>query len=142
MTLDSIPVRAGFRGGHIYRAYNEAAFHHFLAVERSRARRAQRFVYLVLAAIRYSLGQHATLTDTTAAALLRGLSASVREVDFVGWYEEGRVAAAVLAQGVNASDNTATVVIADRVRAELRKRLSASESNDLRIRVVRLGARA
>ena len=44
-------------------------------------------------------GRRAKLTDATAAALFRGLGASVREVDFVGWYREGQVAAAVLAQG-------------------------------------------
>ena len=87
--LDSIPVRSRFRSGQVGQAYNEAAFRHFLAVDRPRAERSQRFLYLVLVAVRQSPGRRAKLTDATAAALFRGLGASVREVDFVGWYREG-----------------------------------------------------
>ena len=139
--LDSIPVRARFRSGQICQAYNEAAFRHFLAVDRSRAQRSQRCLYLVLVAIRESPGRRVKLTDTTSAALFAGLGASVREVDFVGWYQEGRVAAAALAPGVNTSDGGAAPSIADRVLAALKKRLSVAESKNLRVRVVRLGGR-
>ena len=68
-----------------------------------------------------------------------GLGASVREVDFVGWYQEGHVPAAVLVQGVKPSDGGAAPSIADRVRAELKKGLTATELKNLRVRVVRLG---
>lgn len=139
--FDSIPVHSGFRSGQVCQAYNEAAFKYFLAVERSRAERSQRFLYLVLVAIRQSLGRRAKLTDTTAAALFRGLGATIREVDFVGWYQEGRVAAAVLTQGANASDGGVASLIADRVLIQLKKRLSAAQSRNLRVRVVRLGGR-
>jgi predicted signal transduction protein with EAL and GGDEF domain len=70
------------------------------------------------------------------------LSASVREVDFVGWYREGHVAAAALAQGTKMIDGRAAALIGDRMVVELRKRLSASDSRNLRVRVVRLGGRA
>ena len=86
-----------------------------------------------------SPGQRARLTDATAAALFRGLGASVREVDFVGWYQEGHVPAAVLAQGVKPSDGVAGPSIADRVRGELNKGLTLTELQNLRVRVVRLG---
>ena len=136
---DSIPVHAGFRSGQVCEVYNEAAFWHFLAVERSRAHRSQRFLYLVLVAIRESLGRSAKLTNTTSAAVFRGLGVSVREVDFVGWYREGHIAAAVLLQGVKVSDAGVTPIIADRVRGELKKGLTATELKNLRVRVVRLG---
>jgi hypothetical protein len=137
--LDSIPVDAGFHGGQVCEVYNQGAFWHFLAVERSRAYRSQRCLYLVLVAIRKSRGRSATLTNTTSAALFRGLAVSVREVDFVGWYRAGHIAAAVLLQGVKVSDGGVKPIIADRVRGELRKGLTATELKNLRVRVVRLG---
>lgn len=142
MTLDSIPVRAGFRSEPVCYAYNEAAFRHFLAVERARARRSQRFLYLALVAIRQSHGRRlAKLPGSTSTALFCGLGMSVREVDFVGWYREGQVAAAVLTQGPTASDSAVASVIAERIVGELKKRLSAADSNNLRVRVVKLSGR-
>jgi hypothetical protein len=138
---DSIPAHAGLDTGQVCEVYNEAAFWHFLGVERSRARRSGRVLYLILIAIRKSTGRRAQLTNATAAALFQGLAASVREVDFTGWYEEGRVPAAVLVQGVKPSDDAAAHVIVDRVRGELMKGLSATELKNLRVRVVRLGGR-
>ena len=139
LTPDSIPADAGFDTGQVCQIYNEAAFWHFLGVERSRAQRSQRFLYLVLIAIQQSTGRRGKLTTATAAALFRGLAASVREVDFMGWYQDGRVPAAVLVQGVKPSDGGAAPSIADRVRGELTKGLSATELKNLRVRVVRLG---
>ena len=139
MTLDSTPVRAGFRSGHVCHAYNEDAFRYFLAVERARARRSQRCLFLVLVGIQPSPGRRADLPDATATALFRGLGASVREVDFVGWYKEGRVPAAVLAQGIKTSDNNMAPAIADRVSAEVKKRLSVTQAGSVRVRVVRIG---
>jgi hypothetical protein len=140
-TLDSIPVRSGFRKRQVCQVYNEAAFRHFLAVDRLRAQRSERFLYLILVAIRTSPGKREKLSDATAAALFRGLDASVREVDFVGWYLEGQVAAAVLPQGVKAPDGGVEPLIADRVFAETTKRLPPVQSSNLRVRVVRLGGR-
>ena len=140
--LDSIPVRTGFRRGHLFQAYNEPAFRHFLAVERARARRSRRFFYLALVAIRQGPGcRLLTLSASTSTAVFWGLGMSVREVDFIGWYREGQMAAAVLTQGPKASDSGAASLIADRIVGELTKRLSAAESNNLRVRVVKLSGR-
>ena len=57
VTLDSIPIRSGFRSGHVCQVYNEAAFRHFLAVERARAERSQRFFTWSLITIRQSTGR-------------------------------------------------------------------------------------
>ena len=140
MTLDSIPIHPGVRRGHVRQAYNEEAFRYFLAVERARAERSHRFLYLALVAMRQGHGRRrATLSGPTATALFRGLSTSVREVDFIGWYRESQVAAAVLAQGPQASDAAAAPLIAERIAAELKKGLSAAESRHLRVRIVKLG---
>jgi len=140
--LDSIPVRYRFRGGHVCHAYNEAAFRHFLAVERARAERSHRFLYLALITLQQSPGRSAKIPDPTAAAIFRGLGSSVREVDFVGWLWESQVAAAVLAQGPKPPDGKVAPLIAHRMIAELKKRLSRTNLSRLRVRVVRLGGRA
>jgi hypothetical protein len=140
MVLPPNPAHAEFRTGEVGQAYNEAAFRHFLAVDRSRAQRSQRFVFLILIALRQSVGRRARLTDETAAKLFRALLTAVRETDFVGWYHEGFVVAAALAQSGNASADLAPV-IANRVLPALRKELPATQSRDLRVRVVRLGNR-
>ena len=134
----SIATQSKSRSGPVGRAYDEATFKHFLAVDRSRAQRARRFLYLVLVAVRASLGRRATLTETMAAAVFRGLSASVREVDIVGWYQEDKVAAAVLVQGATATGD-ARQLIAERVLRGLGKHVSTAQANNLRVCVVRLG---
>ena len=140
MTLDSIPILIGLRREQVCRAYNEEAFRYFLAVERARAERSHRFVYLALVAMRRGPGRRRVhLSGPIATALFRGLSTSVREVDFIGWYRESQVAAAVLAQGPKASDAGAAALIAERIAAELKKRLPVEESKHLRVRIVKLG---
>src|SRR5580765_4543145 len=106
MAVESIPAYATLLGRRIARVYNEAAFRHFLAVDRWRAERSSRSFFLILVTIRQSSdrgpstgsgqadGGGGKIADATAAALFRGLDACVREVDFIGWFREGRVAAA------------------------------------------------
>ena len=136
--LNPASAHTEFHSGPPGLAYTEVAFRHFLAVDRSRARRSRRFVYLVLVAIRNGVGRRAKLTDATAAAVFRGLGSSVREVDFVGWYHERHVAAAVLFQGAK-TPGCPPAAIADRVRTALTKQLAAPQIGQLRVRVVRLG---
>jgi hypothetical protein len=139
VNLDPTPAYSEFLSGRVGPAYNEAAFRYFLSVDRSRARRTQRAVHLVLVALSTGNGRRATLTNGTATVIFEGLGASVREVDFVGWYQEGYVAAAVLAQGVKAPTDRMAPLIAARVRAELSKRLPLEQAGKLRVRAVRLG---
>jgi hypothetical protein len=98
MELQSNPGYTTFHGGVAGLAYNEAAFSHFLAIERRRAERSRRSILLVLVSAQSHAGRPAVLSQAAATDLFARLGASVREVDFVGWYREGRVAAAVLTQ--------------------------------------------
>jgi hypothetical protein len=139
-SVESIPAYSEFRSGAGGRAYNEPAFRHFLAIDRWRAERSARTLFLVLVSVRYSHGPRAKLTDPMAAALFRELGECIREVDFVGWYREGYVAAAVLTQGLKVSGHVPRLV-EERVRQALTNRLPAGQSSNLHVRVVRLGAR-
>ena len=139
MARASIPAYSRFRTGP-GRAYNEAAFLHFLAVDRRRAQRGMRSLLLVLVTVRQSHDRTPKLTDRTAAALFAGLGTCIRETDFVGWYKEDRIAAAVLPLCGNEPDDVRQRT-ADRVLQALRQRLSAAQSRNVRVRVVRLGGK-
>ena len=140
MTLDLIPAHTGFRNATFGQAYNEAAFKYFLDVDRRRVRRSDRSILLVLVSVREHAGRNAQLTDEVAEQLFAGLAASVREVDFVGWHQHGRVVGAVLPQAVSASAELRNV-IAHRVLTSLKKSLPDNRAANLRVRVVLLGGK-
>ena len=137
MALESIPAYSGFRSGPAGQAYNEAAFRYFLDADRRRVERSGRSIILVLASIRPSPGRTALLSDRVAAALFAGLAAGVREVDFIGWYREGRIAGAVLPQAIAPSRELRDLV-GRRIFSSLEKCLSADRARHLHVRVVRL----
>ena len=66
----------------------------------------------------------------------------VREVDFVGWYRDGRVAGAVLAQGFEEPGADASCRIVERVTRVLSERVPRSVVGRLRVRVVKLGSQS
>lgn len=137
MLLDSTPGYVPLPGAQVY---NEAAFRRFLAADRARAVRLRRCLFLVLVSIRRQPGRSVRLPTVTATAVFRGLGASVREVDFVGWFREERVAAALLVQGPYSSSSSTAARIVARVRPAIEGRLPASLVSGLRVRVVRLGS--
>src|SRR5262245_62028831 len=98
MESEPFAVSRGSRSRRNGRVYDEAAFRHLLSVDRRRAARATRVLFLVLIGIRRRRGRCARLTDNQAADLFDGLETCVRDTDLVGWYREGYVAAAVLPQ--------------------------------------------
>jgi hypothetical protein len=140
MTLDLIPAHSAFRSPTIGQAYNEAAFKYFLDVDRRRMRRSDRSVLLVLVSVRENAGRNLYLTDELASQLFAGLAANVREVDFVGWYKNGRVVGAVLPQATSAS-NELRQLIAHRVTTSLKKSLPGDRAANLRVRVAVLSGR-
>jgi len=122
-------------------AYNEPAFRHFLAIERRRAARASRSILLLLVSLRRQPGRGVVISKGVASRLFAALTLCVREVDFIGWYREERVAGAVLTQGPGMPEPAATSRIGDRVTQILRNHLSALEAQQLEVRVVQLRRR-
>jgi hypothetical protein len=120
--------------------YDEEAFQHFLSVERIRAQRSDRPLLLLLVGLRGS-GANDRVPQSVLPGLFSGLGLCVREIDFVGWYREGRLAGAVLAQGVDLPDREAAHRIVARVTSTLGERLRPSVAKRLRVRIVRIGAR-
>jgi hypothetical protein len=122
-------------------AYNEQAFRHFLAIERRRASRASRSFLLLLVTLRKHPGLGMFIPQAAAARLFAGLALCVREVDFIGWYREDRVAGAVLTQGVVTPEPAAISRIGERVTEVLSKRVSRQEAQRLQVRVLQLSRR-
>jgi hypothetical protein len=122
--------------------YDEDAFRHFLDVERTRAKRSDRSMVLLLVSLRPTHASGAQIPLAISSRLFEGLSHCVREVDFIGWYREQRVAGAVLAQGCEKPGVEATRRITERVTTILRRRLPPAVAERLRIRVIQLGTRA
>jgi hypothetical protein len=79
--------------------YTEEVFRYFLRVERNRKARARRSVLLLLVSLQEGHGEKRAIPRAVANEIFSGLWLTVREVDFVGWFRQDRVAAAVLTQG-------------------------------------------
>jgi hypothetical protein len=98
LNLDLVPGHTGYVSGAAGRAYNEAGFRHFLDIERRRAARSGHLLLLVLVGVRDRAGRSVSLPPVVASKVFSALGSSVREIDFVGWFKDGRIAAAALVQ--------------------------------------------
>jgi hypothetical protein len=139
MGSHALLAHTSYDGGAAGRAYNEAAFRHFLDIERKRAEHPAYSVLLVLVSRRLSPGRNATLHHADASALFSALGASVREADFVGWYRENRVAAAVLTYPSSTAPNVIGRVTGRVIRA---LETHALDYRSIRVRAVSLGSKS
>ena len=124
--------------GRPFQAYNEHAFRYFLGIERNRSERSQRSSLLVLVNLRRHTGMSTQIAPSVAVKIFAGLSRCVREIDFVGWHRENRVAGAVLAQGSDTPDPEASRRISQRVSEMVGEQLPASLAGRLHVRLVHL----
>jgi hypothetical protein len=137
VTVESAPAFISING-QPSQAYNESAFRYFLEIERRRAERSVRPLLLLLVKLKSSGANNAATSPGTFTKIFSVLSASVREVDFIGWYREGVVAAAVLAPSGPVSE-TVRHHLSARVLRALRERLSPDEAAHVAVRVIALG---
>ena len=119
-----------------HQPYSEEAFRYFLGLERKRADRSGRSLLLLLVNLTTDGNGDSGLTAAISARLFAGLSLCVRDVDFIGWYREGRVAGAVLTQGADSPALEASEQISQRVTEVLRKRLPGNIAQRLQVRVL------
>ena len=122
-------------------AYDEETFLHLLAIERARADRANQKLRLLLATVEPAAGKPATIPSAGATKLFDGLRQLLRETDIMGWYEQPRVAGAVLTSPNVAPGAEDAALIERRVADGLRKLLPASLARQLRVRVTQHGPR-
>jgi hypothetical protein len=119
-------------------AYNEEAFRYFLAVERKRAERSRRSFLLLLVSVKKRSGVSGPIRPVVATSIFAGLWLGVREVDFIGWFREGRVAGAVLTQGADPLAPDVVRRISQRLAETLRERVPADVARRLHVRVLQL----
>jgi hypothetical protein len=127
--------------GRPFQAYNEHAFRYFLGIERNRGERSRRSSLLVLVNLRRHLDMSPHISPSVAVKIFAGLSLCVREVDFVGWHRENRVAGAVLAQGSDIPDPEVSRRISRRITEVVGEQLPAHLADRLQVRLVRLRPR-
>lgn len=118
--------------------YNEEAFRHFLDIEQRRAERSGRSFLLALVSLRKLEAADGVISQDIAGRVFAGLEQSVREVDFVGWFREDRIAGAVLAQGLGELGTEAKQRIAGRVTRDICGRLPSNVAQRLHVRVAQL----
>ena len=77
-------------------AHNEDAFQYLLTNERRRSERSGHSFKVLLAYLATPEGLTARMDGSVARKLLVGLSRSLRETDYVGWYRDGMIVGGVL----------------------------------------------
>jgi hypothetical protein len=121
-----------------FQAYNEEAFRYLLGIERNRVERSGRSSLLVLVNLRRQPDLSTYLTPGVAAKVFAGLSLGVREVDFVGWYRENRIAGAVLAQGPEMPGPDVSRRIGQRITELVGDQLPGHVAHRVHVRLVHL----
>jgi len=122
-------------------AYNEQAFHHFLAIERKRSEASTRPFLLLLVEFDKHLGLPVSVGPDVASRLFAALAESLRDTDVIGWYREQRIAGAVLTD-LGASPQAIMPTITGRVRAFLQRTLPVDLASLVQVRLYQLPARA
>jgi len=121
--------------------YPEEVFRYFLQIERNRGARARRSVLLLLVRLKRQPGVKAAIPRDIGEEIFSGLWLAVREVDFVGWFRHGRVAAAVLTQGDALPAREECRRIVDRITRALHERVPSGIAGRLDVRVRHLRPR-
>ena len=122
-------------------AYNEQAFHHFLAIERKRSEASSRPFLLLLVEFEKHVGVTGPLDHGIVSGLFAALAQSLRDTDVIGWYREHRIAGAVLTD-LGETPQAIMSTITTRVRAFLERDLPPNLASFVRVRLYQLPARA
>jgi hypothetical protein len=89
--------KPGQRGPRI-EPFDERTFRYLLTLEQRRSDRSGRPFLLVLVDTGTARKERTRIPPEAAASIFDGLSQHLRETDFVGWYEDGLCAGAVLTE--------------------------------------------
>lgn len=138
MQLDSVTRSRTALQGRTGQAYGEEAFRYLLETERRRAERSRRPILLLLVNLKKQGANSERIPPATATAIFGGLCLCVREVDFVGWFREGRVAGVVLSQGAEPHAQDVPRVLGERIAQVVREQVSSAVADRLHVRVLQL----
>jgi hypothetical protein len=122
-------------------AYNEEAFHHFLAIERNRSEASMSPFLLLLVEFEKRGGVPVQITNGLATKVFSALTECLRDTDVIGWYREDRIAGAVLTDLGDVSLSSIPQQITSRVQSILRASVPAAVSSLVQVRIYQLPAR-
>jgi hypothetical protein len=137
-TTDSVRNGASFSialDRELLHVYGEPAFHYFLDIERERSIRSARPCVLLRVDLKDRHGVPTRIPQATSERLFVALAQSVRETDFIGWYEEQRVAGAVLTEVTEERQHESIRRTLDRIRRRFETHFPVAVSSRLDIRV-------
>jgi len=115
--------------------YGEPAFRYLMDIERERSVRSDRPCVLVRVDLRDSNGAAATIPQATSDRLFVAIAESVRETDFLGWYEDERVVGAVLTEIAGERQAEGIRCAVERIRRTFEDSFPVEVSSRLDIRV-------
>ncbi|HEX7794650.1 MAG TPA: hypothetical protein VF456_09885 [Vicinamibacterales bacterium] len=118
--------------------YSEETFRYFLTAERRRVERSGRCFVLLLLQLQSRHHSRPRIPRIVAARIFSELRLCVREIDFIGWYRDRRVAAAILVCSSERDELTMLVAAANRIGTTLRERLPAPVARRLSLRVLQV----
>lgn len=117
--------------------YDEHTFRYLLGLEQRRSDRSGRPFVLVLVDTGTD-GSSRGIDREVATTIFSGLSQCVRETDFLGWYEDGRRAGAVLTELGDGSSSDSRELINEKVLTRgFLERLPSDLARRLQIQVTR-----
>ena len=121
--------------------YDERTFRYLLSVEQRRSDRSGRPFILMVVDIGGDRNGSSTLDTTLAGTIFSCLARCLRETDFIGWYEHGHRAAAVLTELGDGEPADVQELLSEKVMARgLLERLPSDLIRRLRIQVSRYPA--
>ena len=116
--------------------YDEETFRYFLTIEQARAARASHPLRILLATLEPTPGKAVPFPRAGAVRLFDALRLALRDTDVMGWYQQDRVAGAVLTVPPGAPGAELTSQLERRVGEALRRRMPRTLAPALRVRVV------
>jgi hypothetical protein len=122
-------------------AYNEQAFHHFLAIEQKRSEASFRPFLVLLVEFEEQVGVTVPVDHEIVSRLFAALAQALRDTDVLGWYREHRVAGAVLTD-LGQAPHAIMSTITTRVRGFLQRDLPPNLASFVRVRLYQLPARS
>jgi hypothetical protein len=123
-------------------AYNEQAFHHFLAIEKKRSEASSRPFLLLLVEFEKQSGVTGPLDhEIVSPRLFAALAQALRDTDVLGWYREHRVAGAVLTD-LGETPHAIMSTITTRVRGSLQRDLPPNLTSFVSVRLYQLPVRS
>src|SRR5262249_17396987 len=121
-----------------HHVYDEETFRYFMELDRRRAERSKGSFLLVLVEWSGQSNETTPFEPKVADRLFSLMTPCLRGTDFLGWYDQGRIAAAVLTQLGGAAGTDVSSLVMERLDRALASGFPPQVAGRLRVRVYQL----